>query len=124
MTDLTARAREIKRGLDRARNQILRYNGLYTDEDLIRDVLRTCHEAASGASPHPRLDATGRHVEARCKRLVHVADRFATRDIALMASARAQAVAAVDVFQDVVVEMLRADASQQIPFTLLKKRAR
>jgi len=123
MTDDSALRHVIKRCLDRARGRIAAYTGLYPDEDLMSDVLRACHEAAAKDTKNQSLEDARHAVETRCLHLVQAADRFAVRDLATIAAARARAVAAVDTFQDAALEARRAGDVRQRPGSLLKKRA-
>jgi hypothetical protein len=60
--------------------------------------MTTCDE------PNYRLREARRIVEERCRQLAQATDRFAQRDPASIAALRAQAVAAIDMFQDAAFE--------------------
>jgi len=107
MTDESAWRRDIKHFLDGARYRIRHHTGLYADEDLIGAVLHACRQAEAGCTRDLRLDDARREVEARCRQLIQAADRFADRDFARLAALRAQALAAVDAFQDIVLQKCR-----------------
>jgi hypothetical protein len=108
MSSDTVLRQEIRYSLGYIRSMIDNYSGLYSGENLARDVLRFCDEIAGGGTPHPRLQEARRLVEDRCRRLAQDTDRFALRDPALIAASRAQAMAAIDMLQDVVFEGRRA----------------
>ncbi|MBJ6125957.1 hypothetical protein [Microvirga splendida] len=99
---------EIRYSLGYIRSMINNYSGLYSGENLARDVLRFCDEMAGSGASHPRLQEARRLVEERCRRLAQDTDRFALRDPASIAASRAQAMAAIDMLQDVVFEWRRA----------------
>jgi hypothetical protein len=121
--DDSAWRRDIKHFLDGARYRITHYTGLYSDEDLIGAVLHACRDAAVGLAPDLRLDDARSEVEARCRRLVQAADRFAVRDLAGVTAARAQTLAAVDAFQDLLMQQCRLRHAGRTLGPLLKKRA-
>lgn len=123
MTDDCTLRWEIKKTLDKARRQILNYNGLYSDEDLIRDVLHACRTVSAGSHPHMRLEETWREVEMRCVQLIAVVDRFAARDFSAILSSRARAIAAIDLFQDAVFHARRLSAHARSNGALLRGRA-
>jgi CRISPR/Cas system-associated endonuclease Cas1 len=84
------------------------YSGLYSGENLTRDVLRFCDQMTSTEDSDLRLREARRIVEERCRRLAQASDRFAQRDPAAIAAMRAQAVAAIDMFQDAAFEWHKA----------------
>ncbi|WP_230530859.1 hypothetical protein [Microvirga roseola] len=114
---------ETRQALDGAREMIRHYNGLYPHEDLVRDVLRICDRLTPALIPHPRLDETRRIVEERCGFLVRVANRFSERDPASIALARAQAISAVDLFQDAVLALRRASIPVPRTGMLLRRKS-
>lgn len=122
MNDDAALRSRVKVLLDEARRRIEAHTGLYRDEDLARDVLRICDEVAAWSEPGPRIEEVRRHVEHRCNLVAMVADRFGHRDPALIGTARAQAVAAIDVFQDAVLGQSRDAARAQPSGYRLKRR--
>lgn len=127
MADESAWRRDIKHFLDGARHRIRHHTGLYADEDLVGAVLHACRSAEAGSVPDRLPDAlleeARREVAARCTRLVRAADRFAVRDIAEVAALRAQALAAVDRFQDVVMQKCRLREAGQSGGAFLRRRA-
>lgn len=114
MNDDSALRSRVKLSLDEARRRIGGHTGLYRDEDLVREVLRICDEVAAWSESGPRIDEARRHVEHRCNLVAMVADRFGQRDPGLIGTARAQAVAAIDVFQDAILEQNK-DAGRSQP---------
>jgi alkanesulfonate monooxygenase SsuD/methylene tetrahydromethanopterin reductase-like flavin-dependent oxidoreductase (luciferase family) len=104
MSSDTILRQEIRCSLGYIRSMIDNYSGLYSGENLARDVLRFCDEMTDAGVSHPRLQEARRLVEDRCKRLAQDTDRFALRDPAVIAASRAQAMAAIDRLQDVVFE--------------------
>ncbi|MCB5175399.1 hypothetical protein [Microvirga lenta] len=94
--------------LDDARARVRRYTGLYPDENLTEDVLSVCDAVIAWDDLNPRLEEARAAIEARCLRLAQVADRFAERNLATIAKARAQAIAAIDILQDAVVDLRRS----------------
>lgn len=114
---------EIRLPLDDARAMIRKYTGLYLDEDLTGDVLGICDEVAAWVGVSPRIEEARALVEERCARLARVADRFAERDLALIAQARAQAIAAVDMLQDAALELRRMVIPTQSLGCLLRRRS-
>jgi len=119
----TVSRQELKSLLDGARAKIRSHTGLYPDEDLARDVLRLCDAATLRVKPHPRLREARRIVEDRCNRLAQATDRFAVRDIAAIGMSKAQAVAAIDVLQDVVLGLCKTDDPGRGLGPLLKRRS-
>jgi hypothetical protein len=114
----------IRHLFESARAKIRIHTGLYSDEDLAGDVLLVCDEAMALVEPNPRLDEARSLVEERCWRLMQVADRFAEYDLSVIATARAQAMAAVDVLQDAVFEQRKASAAAPHLGYRLKRRSR
>ena len=104
MSSDTILRQEIRYSLGYIRSMIDNYSGLYSGENLAREVLRFCDEMADAGVPHPRIQEARRLVEDRCRRLAQDKDRFALRDPAAIAASRAQPMAAIDMLQDVVVE--------------------
>ena len=104
MSSDTTLRQEIRHSIGCIRSMIDNYSGLYSGENLARDVLRFCDEMTDAGNPHPRLQEARRLVEDRCRRLAQDTDRFALRDPAVIAASRAQALAAIDRLQDVVFE--------------------
>ena len=99
---------EIRYSLGFVRSMIDHYSGLYSGENLTHDVLRFCDEMIVAEEPNSRLKEARRIVEERCRQLAQATDRFAQRDPAAIAAMRAQAVAAIDVFQDAAFECYKA----------------
>jgi hypothetical protein len=114
----------IRLTLDGARSRIRRYTGLYPDEDLSREVLHICDAVAAGADTSLRLREARGVVEMRCRRLAQVTNRFAERELASIARARAQAVAAVDMLQDAVLDHRRRKDPVQGNGIVLRRRSR
>jgi len=104
MSDDMVLRQEIRCSIGYIRSMIDSYSGLYSEENLTREVLRFCDEIAHPGSPHPRLQEARRIVEDRCRQLAQATDRYAQRDPASIAAKRAQAMAAIDVLQDAVFE--------------------
>ena len=100
---------EVRFFLSFVRGLIHSYSGLYAGENLTRDVLRLCDEMTTG-EPDARVREARCIVEDRCTRLAQAADRFTERDPALIAAARSQAVAAIDLLQDAVVRWRKSRA--------------
>ena len=116
---------EIRLPLDDARTRIRRHTGLYPEENLTRDVLRICDEVMARGDATPRLQEAREAVSARCLRLSQVADRFADRNLGTIAKARAQAIAAIDMLQDAVLDRRRPEvAPQQCGGIMLRQRSR
>jgi hypothetical protein len=114
---------EIRSSLSTVRALIKEYSGLYPAEDLTRDVLRVCDDIAVPVRPDRRLEDARRVVAERCVRLAHTANRFAARDPALIASSRAQAVAAIDALQDAIFELRRSCQAEPSFGPVLKRRS-
>jgi hypothetical protein len=108
MSSETLIRQEIRDSLGFVRSMIDHYSGLYSGENLTRDVLRFCDEMTSTEDSNLRLREARRIVEERCRRLAQATDRFAQRDPASIAAMRAQAVAAIDMFQDAAFEWHKA----------------
>jgi hypothetical protein len=114
---------EIRHSLDDVRIRIRSYTGLYSSENLTHDVLRACDEMTRHIAPDPRLEEARLVIEGRCRRLTEVADRFSNRDPAVIAKARAQAIAAIDMFQDAVLRSRRASVPVPYSCGFLRKRS-
>lgn len=123
MSNDTILRQEIRYSLGCIRSMIDNYSGLYPGENLARDVLRFCDEVADAGTPHPRLQEARRLVEDRCRRLAQDTDRFALRDPAVIAVSRAQAMAAIDMLQDVVFEWRKACMKVPSSGRLLRRRS-
>ena len=123
MSSDTALRQEIRYSLGYIRSMIDNYSGLNSGENLTRDVLRFCDEMSGAAAPHPRLQEARRLVEDRCRRLAQDTDRFALRDPAAIAASRAQAMAAIDMLQDVVFEWRRARMTVPSSGRLLRRKS-
>jgi hypothetical protein len=108
MSSETIIRQEIRDSLGFVRSMIDHYSGLYSGENLTRDVLRFCDQMTSTEDSNLRLREARRIVEERCRRLAQATDRFAQRDPAAIAAMRAQAVAAIDMFQDAAFEWHKA----------------
>src|SRR5690242_14029945 len=122
MNDDAILRQEIRASLSGARSLIRCYSGLYSGEDLIRDVLKACDEVARTSAPTPRLREARRIVQERCAKLVRDADRFSMRDPAAIAASRAQAFASIDTFQDALFEMRRIEGVAPRVGVLLRRR--
>ncbi|WP_243373485.1 hypothetical protein [Microvirga solisilvae] len=112
---------EIRHSLRHLRLMIHSYSGLYAGEDLARDVLRTCDEIARPTQPSPRFKEARRLVQERCAKLAHDADRYSMRDPAMIAISRAKAVASVDMLQDALFELRKAERGAPRPGSYLKR---
>lgn len=123
MSDDSVLRREIRHSLSGARSMIRSYSGLYSGEDLARDVLRICDEAARFSEPTPRLRTARDMVLERCMRLARAADRFSARDPAAIAASRAQAFASIDGLQDALFEMRKAEIGAPRIGALLRRRS-
>lgn len=123
MRDDSAWRRDVKKILDGARLRIAHYTGLYSDEDLIGAVLHASREAASRLAADHRLNDARQDMELRCRLLVRAADRFGARDMAAIAAARAQALAAVDAFQEAVLRECRLRQARNSLGPLLRRPA-
>lgn len=122
MSDDAILREEIRYSLRDVRRLIGRYSGLYSTEDLARDVLRACDSLSVHASSDPRVEEARRIVEERCRKLAHAADRFSSRDPALIAASRAQAFASIDRLQDAIFELKRSRNHPPRIGSLLRKR--
>ncbi len=114
---------EIRDTLGFVRGLIHHYSGLYSSENLTRDVLEFCDVMTADGAPCPRLEEARRLVEERCSRLAQAADRFARRDPAQIAASRAQAVAAIDLLQDAVFEWRKARIPSPSSGHLLRRKS-
>jgi len=123
MSNDTLLRQEIRSSLGFVRSMINNFTGLYSGENLTRDVLRFCDEMTGSGAPHPRLEEARRLVEERCRRLVQAADRYAMRDPAAIAASRAQAMAAVDMLQDAVFEWHKAHMAVPSTGRLLRRKS-
>jgi hypothetical protein len=121
--DLALR-REVRGVLEGARDAIRGYTGFYSDEDLLEAVLSICNKVADPCLGNARIEEARALVEERCQQLVKAANRFADRDFEAIAAYRAQAVAAVDMLQDIVVDVRKAAAAARGFGSLLRRRAR
>ncbi|MGO4387011.1 hypothetical protein AB4Y85_05700 [Microvirga sp. 2YAF29] len=123
MNNDTLLRQEIRSSLSIVRALIKEYSGLYSAENLTRDVLSVCDDVAVPVKAERRLEEARRLVAERCNRLAYIANRFASRDPALIASSRAQAVAAVDALQDAVFELRRSGQPEQSRGPVLRRRS-
>jgi len=123
MSDDSILRQDIRHSLSRARSLIRSYSGLYAGEDLAREVLRICDETAQAFHSTPRLKEARRVVQERCAKLVRDADRFSMRDPATIAASRAQAFASIDVLQDALFELRKAEAGVPRIGALLRRRS-
>jgi hypothetical protein len=123
MNNDTLLRQEIRSSLSIVRALIKEYSGLYSAEDLTRDVLRVCDDVSVPVRSERRLEEARRMVAERCNRLAYTANRFASRDPASIASSRAQAVAAVDALQDAVFELRRSCRLEPSPGPVLRRRS-
>jgi hypothetical protein len=123
MSSDTVLRQEIRYSLGYIRSMIDNYSGLYSGENLARDVLRFCDEMTDAAPSHPRLQEARRLVEDCCRRLAQDTDRFALRDPAMIAASRAQAMAAIDRLQDVVFEWRKARINVPSSGRLLRRKS-
>lgn len=114
---------EIRRSLSHVRRLIHSYSGLYPNEDLARDVLEACDEMLRPTRPSRRIQEIRRLVHERCAKLARDADRFSMRDPASIARARAKAVSAVDMLQDALLELSRAEQEIPRPGSFLRRRS-
>jgi hypothetical protein len=124
MSSDTALGQEIRYSFDDARNRIRAYTGLYPNEDLIRDVQCICDRIALQVAPDSCFKEAIRHIEERCSQLAQAASRFAERDPAVIAAARAKAIAAIDRLQDAVFRVRRGSAPDPRLYGLLRQRSR
>jgi alkanesulfonate monooxygenase SsuD/methylene tetrahydromethanopterin reductase-like flavin-dependent oxidoreductase (luciferase family) len=123
MSSDTLLRQEIRYSIGHIRSMIDNYSGLYSGENLARDVLRYCDEMADAGTSYPRLQEARRLVEDRCRRLAQDTDRFALRDPAVIAASRAQVVAALDRLQDVVLEWRKAHMTVPSSGRLLRRKS-
>ncbi|MBD2746334.1 hypothetical protein IC232_06420 [Microvirga sp. BT688] len=123
MSSDTILRQEIRCSLGYIRSMIDSYSGLYSGENLEREVLRFCDEMTGIVTPHPRLQEARHLVEDRCRRLAQDTDRFALRDPAAIAASRAQAMAAIDMLQDVVFEWRKARMTVPSSGRLLRRKS-
>ncbi|MEE1657152.1 hypothetical protein VB618_13165 [Microvirga sp. CF3062] len=123
MSSDTVLRQEIRYSIGYIRSMIDNYSGLYSGENLARDVLRFCDEMTDAGTPYPRLHEARRLVEDRCRRLAQDTDRFALRDPAVIAASRAQAMAAIDRLQDVVFEWRKARMNVPSSGRLLRRKS-
>jgi hypothetical protein len=123
MSSETLLRQEIRHSLGFVRSMIDHYSGLYSGEDLTQDVLSFCDGMIRPEEPNPRLREARRVVEERCRQLALATDRFANRDPASIAAMRAQAVAAIDVFQDAAFEWHKARAAARSSGCLLRRKS-
>lgn len=115
---------EIRLPLDIARTQVRRHTGLYPDEDLTRDVLGICDEVLTFVPMTPNLRDAREAVEAGCIRLSQLSDRFSERNLTAISKARAQAIAAIDRLQDVLLERRRFECGPRVEPVVLRQRSR
>jgi hypothetical protein len=123
MSSDTLLRQEIRYSIGCIRSMVGNYSGLYPAENLARDVLRFCGEMTEVGNSHPRLQEARRLVEDRCRRLAQDTDRFALRDPAAIAASRAQAMAAIDMLQDVVFEWRKARVTIPSSGRLLRRKS-
>jgi hypothetical protein len=123
MSSETIIRQEIRDSLGFVRSMIDHYSGLYSGENLTRDVLRFCDEMTTCEEPNYRLREARRIVEERCRQLAQATDRFAQRDPASIAALRAQAVAAIDMFQDAAFEWRKARTAIPSSGRLLRRKS-
>ncbi|KLK91813.1 hypothetical protein AA309_18275 [Microvirga vignae] len=123
MSDDSILRQEIRHSLSGVRGMIRSYSGLYSSEDLARDVLKICDDMAQSSQSTPRLKEARSLVQERCVKLVRDADRFSARDPAVIAASRAQAVASIDVMQDALFEMRKAEIAAPRIGALLRRRS-
>ena len=123
MSSDTVLRQEIRYSLCYICSMIDNYSGLYSGENLARDVLRFCDEMTGAGTQHPRLQEARRLVEDRCRRLAQDTDRFTLRDPAVIAASRAQAMAAIDMLQDVVFEWRKARLTVPSSGRLLRQKS-
>ncbi|MGF9756466.1 hypothetical protein AAII07_14785 [Microvirga sp. 0TCS3.31] len=123
MSSDTILRQEIRYTIGYIRSMIDNYSGLYSGENLARDVLRFCDEMTDAGTPHPHVQEARRLVEERCRRLAQDTDRFALRDPTAIAASRAQAMAAIDRLQDVVFEWRKARMTAPSSGRLLRRKS-
>jgi hypothetical protein len=110
----------IRAPLEEVRSFVRSFTGLYSDENLLLEVLSRCDAALATASSSPALEELRATVELRCRHLPHVSDRFTDRDPVRIAAARVHAIAAVDQLQDAVMAFHKAASAEQ-PRSLLRR---
>jgi hypothetical protein len=123
MSDDSILRQEIRQSLSGVRSMIRSYSGLYSGEDLARDVLKICDDMARSSQPTPRLRKARCVVQECCMKLARDADRFSARDPAVIAASRAQAVASIDAMQDALFEMRKAEIAAPRIGALLRRRS-
>ena len=123
MSNDTLLRQEIRSSLGFVRSMIDNYSGLYSGENLTRDVLRFCDEMTGSGAPNRRLQEARRLVEERCRRLAQATDRYAMRDPAVIAASRIQAMAAIDMLQDAVYEWHKAHMAIPSTGRLLRRKS-
>jgi hypothetical protein len=123
MSSETILRQEIRHALGFVRSMIDHYSGLYSGENLTRDVLSFCDGMIKSGQPNSRLREARRVVEERCRQLALATDRFAPRDPASIAASRAQAVAAIDLFQDAAFEWHRTRVAIPSSGRLLRQKS-
>jgi hypothetical protein len=109
----------IRAPLEEARSFVGGFTSLYSDENLILEVLSRCDAALATVSLSPALEELSATVELRCRRLLHVSDRFTDRDPVRIAAARVHAIAALDQLQDALMVLHKAASAEQ-PLGLLR----
>ncbi|WP_114942843.1 hypothetical protein [Microvirga calopogonii] len=114
---------EIRHSLGYVRGMIDHYSGLYSGENLTRDVLSFCDGMIRSGEPNARLREARRLVEDRCRQLADATDRFTQRDPASIAAMRAQAVAAIDLFQDAAFEWHKTRVAVPSSGRLLRRKS-
>ena len=110
----------IRAPLEEARSLVRSFTGLYSDENLIQEVLSRCDAALATVSSSPALEELRSTIALRCRHLLHVSDRFTDRDPVRIAAARVHAMAAVDQLQDAVMALHKASSAEQ-PLSLLRR---
>lgn len=123
MSDDSILRQEIRHALSGVRSMIRSYSGLYSGEDLARDVLKICDDMARSSRPTRRLKEARCVVQEHCMKLARDADRFSVRDPAVIAASRAQAIASIDVMQDALFEMRKAEITAPRIGALLRRRS-
>lgn len=114
---------EVRESLGDVRRRIRGFTGLYSDENLIREVLSACYEVAAGCRDDARMQNVMQIVTDRCRRLAYVTNRFADRDPVVISAVRAQAIAAVDLLQDAVFEARKSHLPAPRLGGLLRRRS-
>lgn len=123
MSSDTLLRQEFRYSLNNVRSRIRSFTGLYSNESLTCDVLHACDEMMLLIGPDTRLDELRLVIEDRCTRLAQVADRFSDRDPTAIATARAQAIAAIDLLQDALFRLCRSNAPDPRQCGLLRRRS-